>query len=81
MVHRPSRLVDLLTAFRGNSIEPKDIRFVNSKRGEIPNIVLVHGVLGGGKELEFMKELSIYDEDGDYSAEILEIYEKNTAKT
>lgn len=81
VVHRPSRLVDLLTAFRGNSIEPKDIRFVNSKRGEIPNIVLVHGVLGGGKELEFMKELSIYDEDGDYSAEILEIYEKNTAKT
>ncbi|MGI6767405.1 MAG: tRNA1(Val) (adenine(37)-N6)-methyltransferase [Lentihominibacter sp.] len=76
MVHRPSRLVDILTAFRDNAIEPKDIRFVNPRRGEIPNIVLVHGVLGGGKELEFMKELSIYDESGGYSAEILEIYEK-----
>ncbi len=81
MVHRPNRLVDILTSFRNNGIEPKDIRFVTPRKGEIPNIVLLHGVMGGGKELKFMKELAVYGEDGKYSAEILEMYEKDTGKT
>ena len=76
MVHRPSRLVDIFCSFRKYGIEPKDIRFVTPKKGEIPTMVLVHGVKGGGAELKFSEELPVRNEDGEYTAEIQRIYEK-----
>lgn len=76
LVHRPSRLVDLLCSSRKNGLEPKNIRFVSPRRGAKPNIVLLHCVKGGGRELEFEEELHVYDETGKYTAEIMEIYEK-----
>ena len=32
---------------------------------------------GGGRELDFMKDLYVYDGQGNYSPEIMKIYEKN----
>lgn len=77
MVHRPSRLVDIFYYCRKYGLEPKDIRFVSPRKGEIPNIVLIHCVAGGGRELKYMEELAVYGEDGKYSDEIEEIYERN----
>jgi len=77
MVHRPSRLVDIFYYCRKYGLEPKDIRLVTPKKGEIPNIVLIHCTAGGGRELKFMEELPIYGEDGNYSDEIEKIYERN----
>ena len=76
MVHRPSRLVDIFTTCRKYRLEPKTIRFVVPKKGQPPNIVLLHCVLGGGKELHYMQELPIYDGCGKYSREIETIYER-----
>lgn len=76
MVQRPSRLVDIFCSCRKYSLEPKTIRFVSPAQGEIPNIVLVHCVAGGGKELRYMRELYVYDKNGDYSDEIKRIYER-----
>lgn len=76
MVHRPSRLVDIFYYCRKHRLEPKNIRFVTPEKGEIPNIVLVDCVLGGGKEMTFLEELPVYGSDGNYSSEILKIYEK-----
>lgn len=76
MVHRPSRLADIFYYCRKYDLEPKDMRMVVPKPGEAPNIVLIHCIKGGGKELNVMKELAVYNEDGSYSDEIERIYER-----
>ena len=77
LVHRPSRLVDIFCFCRKYSLEPKDIRLVSPREGAKPNIVLVHCVKGGGRELSFLDDLYVYDEEGNYAPEIMKIYEKN----
>lgn len=76
MVHRPSRLADIFYYCRKYGLEPKDMRLVVPKPGQEANIVLIHCIKGGGKELNVMKELAVYDENGDYSREIQMIYER-----
>lgn len=76
MVHRPSRLVDIFTACRKYRLEPKEIRFVAPRKGERPNIVLVHCVKNGGAELKILEDLYVYEEPGVYSNEIQHIYER-----
>lgn len=76
LVHRPSRLVDLFYCCRKNGLEPKKIRFVAPRQGAKPNIVLLHCVKGGGRELDFADDLYVYDKSGEYTAEIIKIYEK-----
>ena len=39
-VHRPGRLLDIVTAMRANRIEPKRIRFVYPKEGKEANTLL-----------------------------------------
>ena len=76
MIHRPSRLVDIFTACRKYRLEPKEIRFVAPRKGERPNIVLVHCVKNGGAELKILEDLYVYEEPGVYSEEIQRIYER-----
>ena len=76
LVHRPSRLVDIFCSCRKYALEPKDIQFVSPRRDTKPNIVLVHCTKGGGRELDYREHLFVYSEDGNYSPEIMEIYEK-----
>lgn len=75
MVHRPSRLTDILISCRTYHLEPKGIRFVSPRQGDKPNILLLHCVKNGNPELKFMRNLNIYEVDK-YSKEINEIYER-----
>lgn len=75
MVHRPSRLVDILCCCRQYRLEPKAIRFVSPRAGEAPNILLVHCSKNGNPELKVMDPLWVYDGSG-YSEEIEAIYER-----
>lgn len=74
MVHRPSRLADICYYGREHGLEPKDMCFVSPTAEGIPNILLVHFVKGGGKELKFHKPLAVYDRSGNYTEELLEAY-------
>ena len=77
MVHRPERLADIINALRNNKIEPKKIRFVYSKKdSNEAKLVLIKAVKNGGDFLKVDKPLYIYEDDGEYSKEILEIYNK-----
>ena len=76
MVHRPERLVDIIYELRKNKIEPKKIRFVYSNKNKEPKLVLIKAVKNANRFLIVDKPLFIYDKDGDYSDEILEIYNK-----
>lgn len=76
MIHRPHRLVDIFFYMRQNNIEPKVMRMVYPKQGKEPTMVLVEGVKNGNPELRVQTPLYVYNEDGTYTDEILEIYGK-----
>lgn len=76
MVHRPERLVDILYVMRKNKIEPKLIKFVCPKVSSKPSLVLIKGIKNAKEFLKVEKNLIIYDEDGTYTKELLNIYGK-----
>ncbi len=76
MVHRPSRLADIIAACREFKLEPKELQMVAPRLGETPNIVLIRCKKGGGVELNVLPTLPVYGDDGQYSREIMEIYER-----
>ncbi len=78
MVHRPERLSDIICGLRQNKIEPKMIRFVYSKaESKEAKLVLIKAVKNGGEFLKIERPLYIYNEDGNYSDEVLKIYKNN----
>ena len=76
MVHRPERLVDILSLLRKYKIEPKEIRFVYSNKEKPPKLLLIKGIKNAKEFLKVDKNLYIYDEKGNYTKEILKIYNK-----
>lgn len=74
MVHRPSRLADIMCLMRKYKIEPKLLRLVASRPGKEPNLLLIEGMYQGGEELRLLNQLYIFDENGNYSEEINKIY-------
>ena len=76
MVHRPERLVDILSLLRKYKIEPKELRFVYSDINKPPKLVLIKGIKNSKSFLKVDKNLYIYDDKGNYTNEILKIYNK-----
>ena len=76
MVHRPDRLVDIFSIMRNNKIEPKKIKFVYPNKNKKANLVLIKGVKCANPFLEFENNLYIYNNDGNYTEDILKIYNK-----
>lgn len=76
MVHRAERLVDIMCLLRKYKLEPKNIRFVHSRVEEKPTLILIRAVRGAKEFLKIDKPLIIYDKNGEYTDEILEIYDK-----
>ena len=74
MVHKPTRLCDILCLMRENKIEPKRIRFVHKQARSEPSLVLVDGTYGGGRELRILPPLYIFDENGEETKELKRIY-------
>lgn len=77
MVYRPDRMTDLLYYMRLYKIEPKILRLVVPHGGKAPNIMLVKGVCGGKPgNLVVLPELVVYNQNGTYTQELLDIYNK-----
>ena len=74
LVHRPDRLVDILCLMRQYKLEPKYIRFVQSKIGKKPNLLLIEAVKDAKRDLKYYDPLIVYNEDGTYTDEIYQIY-------
>ena len=75
MVHRPGRLIDICEASRRFALEPKTIQLVSGKPGGVPNILLMHFVKGGRRQLKWLENISVRNEDGSFTKEVLEAYE------
>lgn len=76
MVHRPNRLVDVLSLMRGNSIEPKMLRFVHTIPEKPPILFLVDGMFKANRDIKILPPLIMYDRDGKETDELRAIYER-----
>lgn len=76
MVHRPERLVDIIFFLRKHKLEPKVIKFVRPYKHKEPNLVLIKCIKGGKPFLKMDKILTIYNQNGKYTDDILRIYGK-----
>ncbi len=77
MVHRPSRLSDIMYLMRKYKIEPKRLRLVLPKKDKEPTLILIDGLFHGGSELKILPPLILYNDDGTQSDELKEIYGKD----
>lgn len=74
MVNRTQRLVDIIDFGRRYKLEAKQMRFIHSKAGIAPKLVLVEYVKCAKPELKILDPLYIYKDDGTYTEELLDIY-------
>lgn len=75
MVHRPFRLAEILSKMVAYKIEPKRMRLVYPYMDKEPNMVLIEGVRGGNSRMTVEKPLIVYEKDGSYTQEVLELYQ------
>ena len=69
-VHRPGRLLDILTLMRKYRIEPKRLQFVYPKAGREANTILVEGIKGGSPDLKLLPPLVVYQDHNEYTDEL-----------
>lgn len=72
-VHRPGRLMELLTAMRKYKLEPKRLRFVYPKMGKEANTILIEGMKDARPDLKILPPLFVYNDDGTYTDEVRKI--------
>jgi len=74
MIHRPDRLADIICLLRQYKLEPKQIRFVHSRVGDKPKMIMIRASKHGKPELKFDNPLYIYGDDGKYTDDVYKIY-------
>lgn len=74
LCQRPERLADIICLMRQYRVEPKQIRFVCKQAGEEPWLLLVEGRRDGKSGMRVLPNLYLYDEKGEYTAEMLRVY-------
>jgi tRNA1(Val) A37 N6-methylase TrmN6 len=74
LVHRPSRLSDIIYLMRKYRVEPKRMRLVHPKEGSEANMVLIEGIRDGKPDLKVLPPLIVYGPNGDYCPEVFDIY-------
>lgn len=74
MVHRPHRLIEIITAMKQYKMEPKRMCMVHPFKDKEANMVLIEAVKGGGSWLKMEAPIIVYKEPGVYTDEIYEIY-------
>lgn len=74
MVHRPHRLIEIVTAMTKYRLEPKRMKLVHPFVDKDANMVLIEAVRGGKSMIKVEKPLIVYKEPGVYTDEIYDLY-------
>jgi tRNA1Val (adenine37-N6)-methyltransferase len=69
------RTTDILSQMRNEQIEPKMLRMIHSNRDTNARLILVEGIKGGRPGLNIAPPLILYDENGEYTAEVRQMFE------
>ncbi|MDF2720956.1 MAG: hypothetical protein K0Q59_631 [Paenibacillus sp.] len=73
MVHRPSRLAEIIVAMTRYKLEPKRLRFIHPRAGMEANMVLIEAVRDGKPEIRLLPPLIVHEGNG-YCQELLDVY-------
>ena len=76
MVYRTDRLMEVFAVLKKYKLEAKRIRFVYSNKNQESKLVMIKAVKNGNQYLKVEKPLIIYNEDGSYTEEIVNIYKE-----
>lgn len=74
MVHRPHRLIEIITSLKNYGMEPKRMKMVHPFVDREANMVLIEAVRGGKSMIKVEAPIIVYKEQGVYTAEIYTIY-------
>lgn len=74
MVHRPHRLIEIITALTSCKLEPKRIKMVHPFVDREANMVLIEAIRGGRSMVKVEAPVIVYREPGVYTDEIYKIY-------
>lgn len=74
LVHRPRRLIEIITELAGYGLEPKRLKFVHPFADREAKMVLLEAARGGRSFVRVEKPLIVFRERGIYTDEINEIY-------
>lgn len=74
MVHRTERFVEIVEMARKYNFEVKKVRFVYPKRVKNSDLVLIECVLNGKSGLKMLPPLIVYEDDGEYSLEVIKMF-------
>ena len=74
MVHRPHRLIEIITAFTRHKLEPKRMKLVHPFVDREANMVLIEAMKGGNPRITVEKPLIVYEMPGVYTKDIRELY-------
>ena len=74
MVHRPHRLIEIITALTKYKLEPKRLKMVHPFVEKDANMVLIEAVRGGKSMIKVEAPIVVYQEPGVYTQEIYDIY-------
>lgn len=74
MVHRPHRLVEIITALKTYKLEPKRMKLVHPFADKEANMVLIEAVRGGKSMMKVEAPIIVYKEPGMYTQEIYDVY-------
>lgn len=77
MVHRPFRLVEIITVLTKYRLEPKRMQLVYPYIDREPNMVLIEAVRGGKARLLVEKPLIVYEKPGIYTKDVYDLYEND----
>ena len=74
MVHRPHRLIEIITTHTKYKLEPKRMKMVHPFVDRDANMVLIEAVRGGRSMIKVEAPVIVYREPGVYTDEIYSIY-------
>lgn len=74
IVHRPERLIDIITYMKKYDIEPKRVQLVYPKMNRECNTILVEGMYKGKAGLKILPPLYAHEENGEYSKEVKKLF-------
>ncbi len=75
LVHRTDRFLDILRLCSKYGLEVKKIRFIYPKVDSESNMILVEARKNGGVGLKVLPPLYVHEENGDYTEEVLEMFQ------
>lgn len=77
MVHRPERLAEIMFLLKKYNLEPKILKCVQSNFNKPPKLILIKAVKNAKPFLKIEKPIYVYKTNGEYTDEILKIYNKD----